>query len=440
GGYSYLLTDVANNILGISASPIFNLENTGPGIVRIYGLSFTNELTGLVTGGNLADLAGCHDLTNPVEVLRNTGEGCLPECIVNGGNLSVSGGGDQIAFCVGDEEADDFAVEIEFQVGQNFLYLVTDTAGVIEEVTANPNFAFVGAEPGISLIRGLSFGNDLNGAAVGANIAGLFGCYALSNPVKVIRRPAIACQVEVRPDVIITELNFFGAVELTNRSDAPFDVGALYLGNDADMRPVSSFSLGCGTLMTQPGDVVTVFIGSLFERTGGELALATSDAPAVPTELLSYLAWGGNDGTRHTDEMAHEAGFWAMDTELATPSVLSSIQLISDVGSREYALRSPTPCASTGITTGIFSPRAAADVLEAYPNPFTSELMIRVQGLRGQHTDVSLFDATGRRVISRTIHVRGGRFRLRTGQLPAGAYWLRLASGDGVSTAKVIRR
>ncbi|MEO0734334.1 MAG: T9SS type A sorting domain-containing protein, partial [Bacteroidota bacterium] len=79
-------------------------------------------------------------------------------------------------------------------------------------------------------------------------------------------------------------------------------------------------------------------------------------------------------------------------------------------------------------------------VLEAYPNPFTDELMIRVQGLRGQRTDVALFDATGRRVLSRTIHVRGGRFRLRTSGLPAGAYWLRLASGDGVSTAKVIRR
>ncbi|MEO0734640.1 MAG: hypothetical protein AAFZ52_17530, partial [Bacteroidota bacterium] len=194
--FTYLLTDGAGNIRGISPSPIFNLENTGGGLAHIYGLSYASELTGLVTGGNLADLEGCYDLTNPVEIIRNTGEGCIPVCTVRGGNLSVRGGGDQIAFCVGDEMDDDFRVEIEFQVGRNFLYLQTNTAGVIEAIAANPNFTFANAEPGTSLIRGISFGEDLTGVSVGANLAGLSGCYALSNPVRVVRRPAIACEVE----------------------------------------------------------------------------------------------------------------------------------------------------------------------------------------------------------------------------------------------------
>ncbi len=75
---AWVITDDQLNILGLPAAPPFDLEDAGFGICLVWHLSFEDGLTGAEVGANAADLMGCFDLSNPIEVTRDTtGDVCL---------------------------------------------------------------------------------------------------------------------------------------------------------------------------------------------------------------------------------------------------------------------------------------------------------------------------------------------------------------------------
>ncbi|MDO1499752.1 T9SS type A sorting domain-containing protein [Winogradskyella maritima] len=179
----WIITDDQNNILALPPAPPFNLDGAGPGVCRIWHLSY-NGIPPFKKLKNLSDLRGRYDLSNYIEVVRNL----KPE----GGTLT--GGENNIfTFCV-DGEADNIpegAITLEGNIGSNSVWVVTDLdlniLGLPPTPSA-PNFDAAGA--GTCLVWHLSFEGDPETFLDVTNAGDLEGCFELSNPITVIRYEA----------------------------------------------------------------------------------------------------------------------------------------------------------------------------------------------------------------------------------------------------------
>jgi hypothetical protein len=74
---AWVITDDSLNILDLPMGPPFDLEGAGEGTCLIWHLSFADGLEGAAVGANAADLAGCFDLSNPLTVIRDSGDSCV---------------------------------------------------------------------------------------------------------------------------------------------------------------------------------------------------------------------------------------------------------------------------------------------------------------------------------------------------------------------------
>ncbi len=175
---AWVLTDVNGRIIALPASPPFDFESSGDGIVRIWHLSFEDGLTGASLSANVADLKGCFALSNPIEVDRQQ---------VRGGTISGPAGIGSLSLCSGTGNFDAFDLSIVNSRGMNTRWVVTDLDGKFLEVDAKLPFELQNIEVEEFLIWHLSFNGDLVGLEVGAAASGLEGCFALSNSFAVSR-------------------------------------------------------------------------------------------------------------------------------------------------------------------------------------------------------------------------------------------------------------
>ncbi|MEO1260752.1 MAG: T9SS type A sorting domain-containing protein [Bacteroidota bacterium] len=175
---AWVITDALGNILALPAAPPFDLEGAGDGVCLVWHLSYEDGLEGAEVGLNANDLSGCFDLSNPITVDRNG---------VNGGDLIMTNGFSTFTICAGDGIDDPINVSLSNVEGANRAWVITDDAGEILALPANPPFNLEGAGEGTCLIWNLSFEDGLQGAEVGLNANDLEGCFDLSNPITVIR-------------------------------------------------------------------------------------------------------------------------------------------------------------------------------------------------------------------------------------------------------------
>ena len=102
-----------------------------------------------------------------------------------------------------------------------------------------------------------------------------------------------------------------------------------------------------------------------------------------------------------------------------------------DCVSVEYAYRNggthllQWPCAHLGIAD---TPAPAP--VEVYPNPATTVLNIQADGLQ----KVELMDMGGRRIITTT------QPQLNIGQLPRGAYFVRITTANSTTVKRVVKK
>ncbi len=69
---TWVVTDDQGNILGLPSNYTdVDFDVAGTGTCLIWYLSYEDGLTGAVVGANAAELQGCFDLSNPIEVIRN---------------------------------------------------------------------------------------------------------------------------------------------------------------------------------------------------------------------------------------------------------------------------------------------------------------------------------------------------------------------------------
>ena len=143
--FTYVVTDDNNNILGIPPGNSQNFEGAGPGICRVWGLSFTGTIIAQVgdNAGTVDLTDDCFDLSdNYVEIIRIDGSNCLAE----GGELT----GGPFAFTVGDGTADMItagSITLANAQGQESQWVVTDAAGYILGLPPMPSACLLYTSP-----------------------------------------------------------------------------------------------------------------------------------------------------------------------------------------------------------------------------------------------------------------------------------------------------
>ncbi|WP_219008623.1 carbohydrate-binding protein [Aquimarina litoralis] len=98
----WVVTDDQENILGLPPTPeAVNFDEAGDGSCFIYHLSYENGITGLNSGANLSGLSGNFDLSNSIEVIRNSATPPDASLIIEAEDFITTGGTFDDAFAGG---------------------------------------------------------------------------------------------------------------------------------------------------------------------------------------------------------------------------------------------------------------------------------------------------------------------------------------------------
>ena len=209
----WVITDnTTGTILALPPGPPFNLDGAGPGVCDIWYLRYEPGLTGLTVGQNVSDLAGCFDLSNPIEVIREEADGGTVEIDITAtGNpnntTSISADGLTAVICV-DGRPDPLVVtHVNTAPNLSYRYVITDNSpdSNILAIAGTNEINLDGAGPGTCQIWGWSYrGLADNGASfIGSPLADLqaVDCSDISdNAITVIREAADGGEVRVDLD------------------------------------------------------------------------------------------------------------------------------------------------------------------------------------------------------------------------------------------------
>lgn len=149
---------------------------------------FTFELLSYCLVGNNAGVS-VWDIDNVVVTSTCQGDN------IQGGSLTIDNGATNISICANDGFSDSFDVLLNGQTGSESTWLITDQNGNILELPAGPPFDLEGAGTGVCLIWHLTYEGVLNGLSSGVNVNTLVGCYALSNPITVVRNMSAGASI-----------------------------------------------------------------------------------------------------------------------------------------------------------------------------------------------------------------------------------------------------
>lgn len=302
----WLITTPGLEILGLFDAPPFNFENAPPGVCVIWHLSYEGTVTGLDVGANAGNLAGCFDLSNSIEVLR---EDC---CILDGGDLSTTS---NTSICAGDGIDDPIDVALTGNTGSNQAWVITDQSGNILGLPAGPPFNLEGAGAGVCLIWSISYEDGLTGLETGLNVSGLDGCYELSGQSITVTR-YLAPTISLNGADISCNGGNNGSVTV-NITDgtAPFSYS---WSNGATTASITGLSAGTYSV------VVTDANGCSDDAS---VTLSESDAISLTTSSTDASCNGGSDGSASATANGGVAPFtyaWSNGATTASISGLSA--------------------------------------------------------------------------------------------------------------------
>jgi hypothetical protein len=174
--FSFILTDGAGNIIDLKLTPEFNFSDAFLFAYNIWHIGYQSGIQGLEIGGNINQLDGCYDISNPVTI--NFQE-------VDGGTIETVDGFTSLNLCTGEGINDLVEVQLENVAGRKRTWVLTDNIGNILELPTGPVFNFESAPSGTCFIYNLSYHDQLTNLAVGQNISDLEGCHDFSNGIRI---------------------------------------------------------------------------------------------------------------------------------------------------------------------------------------------------------------------------------------------------------------
>ncbi len=348
---------------------------------------------------------GCYSLSNPIEVTRN-------EAV--GGTISTT---DPTTICI-DGTGDPIDVTLTGNVGQNSQWVITDPNGVILDLPAAPPFDLDGAGPGVCIIWHLSYSDGLTGAIVGNNAnTDLMGCYALSNPIEVIRTE-ISASVVV--DNITCNGDNNGAINLTVTGGS----GYMFEWSNGDMTEDISglapddYSVtvmdasGCETVLgpytiSEPSTLV-VTLDNTTPSTGNDGAIdLTTTGGVMP---YSYI-W--DDGVTTTEDRTGLAvGYYTVT--------------VTDAGGCTLVvgpINVPMPVSIDEIE--------GLSIFNVYPNPASSYTQIELAFASTTDIRLEIINVLGQVIYEQNeTDVEQAIYPIDTQSYPSGIYFVRISTPE----------
>ncbi len=189
GSYLYVLTDTTNTILSVSLTPDVSISDDFSNVTRIWGLSFTGNLT-----AGIGDDAAAVPLSDECFELSSVFV-TVTKKLVNGGPVATEDGSTEVSLCVNDGEPDVVTTVIDSTqvLGDNYIFVITDDENNILDFSDDGLVDFEGVPPGVCRIWGLAYSGNLT-AMIGDNAAAVDlsdECFDLSDNFITVNRIAV---------------------------------------------------------------------------------------------------------------------------------------------------------------------------------------------------------------------------------------------------------
>ena len=171
----FLITDNFGIVTDVTIETNYNFEGSPSGVCTVFHVSAYGDLAGLEIGGNISNLIGCFDLSNPLQITKT---------YVSGGTISTD---DETVICSGDGIGNMVTFELNGAVGNFGLWIITDPSGSVVRASIDNVFEFEGIPTGNCLTRYASFVEEPTLPLFGDDIFSMEGCYSLSNAIEVVK-------------------------------------------------------------------------------------------------------------------------------------------------------------------------------------------------------------------------------------------------------------
>ncbi len=393
--YIYVVTDTNNVIIGTSEADSLNFENAGDSICRVWGLSYTGDIT--AAPGDTASIVpltdDCFDLSdNFVTVIKDA---------VDGGELFVevpveADGQDTIYICPNDTLEDDVLPSIGSFVGDSTAILVSDSNNIVLQVIAG-DFA------------ALDFTDSTE------NVFRLWG------------------------------VAYNGSLPFGVGDSITFDVvpGSCYDFSE-DFRTIVIEEPDGGTVALEEGGTeAEILLGGT-----GSTSLRF-DSSGVSNSYFVYVVTRSDSANTIVDviESGDEFEFDNVGTYrvwgLAYTGFLADVQTALEPLSTDCFSLSEN-FVTVEVTTG-FAPGGTNDPvqLRSWPNPASDVLTVRINTeltrTAGKPAVLQIISLTGNVLQTRPIDAGAQDVQLNINRLNAGTYWLRYQSERAVQTEQFIK-
>ncbi len=164
-----LLDEFGNVVFSTEGNIVDLVHEGGASSYQIYQIVSTGSGTGLDLGQNIEDLAGCTDISNPIDITI--------DC-VQGGDISTNS---ETSFCATTDILN-LDIQLENEKGPVQQFVVTDESGTIIYTSTNSLFdlPLSGSGSGLQVWNVASASTPLH---VGTNVGDVEACFDLSNPI-----------------------------------------------------------------------------------------------------------------------------------------------------------------------------------------------------------------------------------------------------------------
>ncbi len=165
GNYAYIITDSNENLMAISElSASFDFEGTGVAEQRVYGIHYDGTLNVQVGQNRLMTTAtGCFSHSNSNTFITITKDNCEEpfECMPT--LTATTDWVTDISICPSDGIDDNIELRnsLFIPTDENYAYLITDTTGILQEVTRDTLYNFEGSSDMEQRVYGIHYDGTL---------------------------------------------------------------------------------------------------------------------------------------------------------------------------------------------------------------------------------------------------------------------------------------
>jgi hypothetical protein len=411
-GYVFLVTDENNDILLVSQSSMVDLSELPIGNYRIWGLSFTGELS-VNVGDNIlgADplATSCFEISSGfVEVFRATR--------VDGGTITNEEGPDTLYVCP--NETSDLVVlgNDSDAPNANYRYVLTDENNIILSRNLESDVIdFNNAMPGAYRIWGISYTGAFQGIAGDDASSAVLSdsCYDVSSNF-------ISIFVDTPEGGTVTTTDSLTEIDIALDLGDPTVYG--FVARETSIVKYQYVITGIADEIIGFVDADTIDFEQYAEV--GRLKVwglaFTGNIIAQEGDIISEVAL--------TDD--------CFDLSDNFVSVFFPVPLAEEPGS-ESALSYDLPMPTV-------SAEASPIELTVFPNPVVNTLNVAIDAQRPQAEKATLriFNLTGQLMYQDKIQIDGGanQVQLPVSELPDGLYLLQLQNGNKLKTIRFTKQ